>query len=163
VVVQIQEALGNIFLEQKDIIKEIIFLEEMNEVEFNTAPWISILPDKASIDPAWHWDNAYTTKDTLIKVQRKYTITQPITVRIVFENKAELDKIVNTFLQDLPKSFVINNSNIELNPREIEYILAKGELGVSVAIIGIDTIYPIHNIMESAKKIKQISFDMNKK
>jgi len=162
-IIKIQEELQSVFMQQDNIPKNIIYLEEMEEVEFNTSPWISILPDKASIEEAWHWDNAYNTEDNFVKVKRKYNIHQPIIIRMLFEDKIELDNILNTFLRELSKEFIIDNSVVSIIPQDIEYIFSKGELGANIVIITINTIYPIHDIIVNNEKIKNINFNMKNK
>lgn len=161
-VIEIQEEIRSIFLKQNNITENIIFLEEMTETEFNVAPQISILPDSATIESAWHWENKYSAENgKKYKVQRKYNVDQPMVIRMVFEDKRELDKVTNQFLLDLPKQVLINTVALEVEPQEIDRIFAKGSLDVSIAIIKILVKYPILEYREQTI-IPSIDIDIKK-
>ncbi|MGL4676458.1 MAG: hypothetical protein ACRCWI_02175 [Brevinema sp.] len=159
-IVEIQEVLKEVLLQQENITENIIFLEEMEESEFNTAPWVSILPETASIEPAYQSSIGTIQKnEKTYNIQQKYKIVQPFMLRAVFGDKKELDHITDHFLVDLPKSIIVGEVVIEIQPLEIERIFAKGLLDVNATIIKIVTEYPVVKLIE-IDKISGIDIDV---
>lgn len=151
-VVSIQQELRSIFLKQSNITENIIFLDEMTEAEFNTPPWINILPYPAEVEPAWKSIiDRIEENGKSYNVQQKYKVLQPVFVRMVFENKAELNNVVDQFLVDLPKSVALEKITLELQPKDIDYIFAQGALDVSVATIQVTAEYPVLKYTEINK------------
>ncbi|MGL5956793.1 MAG: hypothetical protein ACRC0X_09410 [Brevinema sp.] len=159
-IVEIQEVLKEVLLQQENITENIIFLEEMEESEFNTAPWVSILPETANIELAYQSSVGTIQKnEKTYNIQQKYKIVQPFMLRAVFGDKKELDHITDRFLVDLPKSIIVGEVVIEIQPLEIERIFAKGLLDVNATIIKIVTEYPVVKLIE-IDKISGIDIDV---
>lgn len=151
-VVKIQESLKAIFLQQNNITENIIFLEEMSESEFNTAPWISILSEQATIEPSYqHTINHIKKDDKEYRVEQKFKVIQPLMVRMVFEDKHEMDFIIDQFLVDIPKEMVINGNTTKLFPTEVDRVFAKGTLDMNMGFIKLTAEYYIVKLHEINK------------
>jgi len=121
------------------------------------------MPEPSSITSAWHKDNFIKGGESSIIVTRKYNVLQPIAIHLSFIDKQELSDIVDKILIGFPKQIALREGVVDIEPQQIEYFLTKGELDPHGALISINILYAIRESKEIKDKIKQISFDMNKK
>jgi len=157
-IVTIQQHLKEVLINSSSLSEEMILTETPAS---NTArPWISILPTKATLSPAWHWDNQYFESTPhgkfLVKIQRKYNVIQPIVLSFEFIDKIELDEVIQKFLIQLPKEFTIQNGVVSLSPVELEYSFAKGMLGINTALLTLHTNYAIRADRTDKSIIKDV-------
>ena len=162
-IAEIQQALKSIIGIATALPLEIIYTEEQDINSYSTPPWISIMPQPASITGAWHKDNFYEKNETTIIVIRKYDVLQPIVIHLEFLDKEELSKIVTQILVALPKQLSIQEGVVTLEPQQIEYFLTKGELDPHGAVLSLNISYAVRENKEITEKIKQTSFDIKNK
>ncbi|MDK2818970.1 MAG: hypothetical protein KFW21_05935 [Spirochaetota bacterium] len=161
-IIAIQQHLKEVLINSSSIAEEMILIDTPDP---NLArPWISILPSKATLSPAWYWDNQYYESTPhgkfLVKIQRKYNIIQPIVINFEFIDKSELDDIVHNFLVQLPKEFIIQHSVISLSPIDLEYFFAKGVLGFNTAQLSLHANYAIRSDNTDNTIIKDVTVNV---
>lgn len=160
-IVKIQEELRSIFLKQNNITENIIFLEEMGESEFNTPPWISILSEQAAIEPMYqHTINHIKKDDKTYRIEQKFNIIQPMMIRMVFEDKYEMDNVIDQFLVDIPNEVLVEGNTVKLFPSEVDRVFAKGQLDINMGFIKLTAEYFIVKLHE-INKIQNININVN--
>ncbi len=100
-------------------------------------PNVCIVPLKGTITPDWRWEQVDGQK-----VQRKYEVSQPLSIEFNYSDKLLLSNDLNHFLIALPK-YHEYHLDILIEPTEINYTFAEGVLGSHQAKLLITTTYGI--------------------
>lgn len=124
-------------------------------------PWISILPAKAGFTSDWHWGQRYQDEhNNIVRVQKKYILTQPIMLTLEYQDLESLDKAIDNILIQLPKEWVIDNNNVSLNPLELEYELSASALDWQRANLSLLVSYAIYAHHVNGDIIKDVSLNV---
>ena len=140
--------------------ENIIYTEEQDVNVYHTRPWISIMPQMATIEEAWHKDNFYQNdSDNAVVVTRKYNVLQAMLIHLEFMEKDELTNGVQQILLSLPKQLIIDRGVVNIIPKSIDYVLTSGVLDPNKANISLQVAYAIREEKELAERIKAVDFD----
>lgn len=140
-----------------DIPEAYIYTALKDERAYQTAPYASILPDGAQIEPAWNNEQAYQVEDGRhIKVLRKYRISQPWTIHIRRKTPEECTKDAEAFLAALHHKIVLGDTLAELVPRGMEFLLAAGSLDLNEARLSLTAEYCVYTSVETGQ-VKDIT------
>lgn len=160
-IVEIQENLKQIIVTSTGLSENIIVTEEINTSANKTFPWISIIPELATITPAWHKDPFFSIEDIPSIVIRKYNISQAILITLEFINKGELSKVVNDIFIGLPKQIIINDIVVYIEPKQIEYFFTKEEVKPYKGLLKINMNYFVRENPVTFGRIKDIETSLN--
>ncbi|SFB88530.1 hypothetical protein SAMN02745150_01189 [Brevinema andersonii] len=157
-VAEFQKILKNIVLEATDISEEFIYCTAIGDNEYNTPPWVSLLPEPAVFTPAWHWDNVFDKGDSFIKVQRKWDVVQPMMIHIRTTDRYSISLYIHKILKLIPGKVAIHDMVTTWDVVQTEHIFAAGELDIYAGVITVHIEYGVYWNSEEQKRIEKISF-----
>ncbi len=132
--IDIQKVIKKCFAESTSLTLDQIYVSSVSP---NTPkPYACIVPLKGVLTPAWHWEHQQKQGQ---KSQRKYNVSQPLSVEFAYIDKKLLSDDLNEFLIHLPKEHL----NMQIQPSEINYIFSEGMLGSQQAQLLININYGI--------------------
>ncbi|MGL4367650.1 MAG: hypothetical protein ACRCTQ_05175 [Brevinemataceae bacterium] len=150
----IQQKIAELVMEFVKLDPNSVYQEELIDDIYQELPFVEIIPGNASISLAW--DNPQYFQNQ--RFQQKYSVLQPINIKIVYSDKLQLENALTLFLNHLPRYISLNQQAIELIPGSLNYKFTKGKMDWYQAELTVDSKYLIYTGKTQVPNIKDIAF-----
>lgn len=157
---QIQEFLREIAVSALSLNADLVYITQVEDNLLNIPPWVSILPELATVELNQIGSHTYKDdEDNLVKIWKKYEVTQPYTIHIRQVSQEDISDNVQKFLEALPIKVNIRDTSVNFLPTQTEFFMAQGQMDLYAAIIMVSASYGIYEKQITTEKIKGVAFN----